>query len=112
MRILMVYPLERTPECQADMSYRKSALKAAELFPQGEFTTIDSLIKLADLKKYHGSDTTEGENMAEIVKYIIDSADVVFFCNGWAYIGSRITITIMNTAKLYDKRIICEEDLK
>ena len=108
MRILMVYPLERTPECPADMSYRKSALKAAELFPDGEFTTIDALLKLADLKKYHGSSSTEGENMAEIVKYIIDSADVVFLCKGWPFTDTHILTIVKNTANVYNKRIIYE----
>ena len=108
----MVYPLERTPDCPADMSYRKSALRAAELFPFGEFTTIDALIKLTDFKKYHGSDTTDGEKMAEIVKYIIDYADVVFFCKNWDFTDFRILRIVKNTASAYNKRIIYEEDLK
>ena len=107
MRILLVYPLEGTPYSE-DTSFRNSALKAAEVFQDGEFTTIPALIKMADLKKYHGSASTEGENMAEIVKYIIDSADVVFFCKGWPFTDTHILTIVKNTANVYNKRIIYE----
>ena len=106
----MVFPLEGSNKYFIeDLLLSQDNVK--KHYPDADFHGVNSIFQIVSYNKNHGSSPSEGEYMAEIVKFIIDYADVVCFCKNWYSTDFRIVSIVRNTARAYKKRIIYEEDL-
>lgn len=108
--ILMIYPVGIELKYTED-DYTDSVKWAKSIFKDVECKDVYALMTLVAFRDCYSSSPSNGDYMGYLVKYIIDKADIVFFCKGWNFCDINLITIAKQIAKLYKKRIIYEENL-
>ena len=106
----MIHPIGVDSKYNED-DFIDSVKCAKSKFNDAECKDVYSLMTLVAFRDCYSSNPSTGDYMGYLVKYIIDKADVVFFCKDWKFCDINFITIAKQIAKLYKKRIIYEEKL-